>query len=107
LKLAHTLKDALEAEDFDVKLATAGGEEFLLFSSQTCDPMTLVMMELVRSGLEALVALRNRGLTTPAPMLSAGRAWRSYRRPRQSSMPRSAKIGWTWLFTMKLHKVIV
>lgn len=70
-KLARALKEGLETEHYEVKVATTGEEGFFLIHAEIFDLMILDLMLPGRSGLEALAALRHRGLTTPVLILSA------------------------------------
>ena len=70
-KLAQALKQGFENELYDVKVAGTGEEGFFLVHAEAFDLMILDIMLPGRSGLEALKALRNRGLTTPVLILSA------------------------------------
>ena len=70
-KLAQALKQGLEAEHYEVKVAANGEEGFFLVNTEAFDLMILDLMLPGRDGLEALVALRHRGLSTPVLILSA------------------------------------
>jgi DNA-binding response OmpR family regulator len=70
-RLAQALKEGLETEHYEVKVAFTGEEGFFLIHAEIFDLMILDIMLPGRSGLEALAALRNRGLTTPVLLLSA------------------------------------
>ncbi len=70
-KLAQALKQGLEAEHYEVKVTATGEEGFFLAHAETFDLMILDLMLPGRDGLEALVALRRRGLSTPVLILSA------------------------------------
>jgi len=70
-KLAQALKEGLEGEHYQVKVATTGEEGFFLIHAEVFDLMILDLMLPGRNGLEALAALRHRGLTTPVLILSA------------------------------------
>lgn len=70
-KVAQALKQGLEAEHYEVKLAATGEDGFFLASTEVFDLMILDLMLPGRNGFEALAALRNRGLTTPVLILSA------------------------------------
>ncbi|AYH41956.1 response regulator transcription factor [Azoarcus sp. DN11] len=71
LKLAEALKQGLEAEHYEVKLACSGEEGFFLVNTEVFDLMLLDLMLPGRDGFEALAALRGRGLQTPALIISA------------------------------------
>lgn len=70
-KVAQALKQGLEAEHYEVKLAATGEDGFFLASTEVFDLMILDLMLPGRDGFEALAALRNRGLATPVLILSA------------------------------------
>lgn len=70
-KLAQALKQGLEAEHYEVKVAATGEEGFFLVNTEIFDLMILDLMLPGRDGLEALAALRSRGLSTPVLILSA------------------------------------
>lgn len=70
-KLAQALKQGLEAEHYEVKVAVTGEEGFFLANTEAFDLMILDLMLPGRDGLEALVAMRRRGLSTPVLILSA------------------------------------
>ena len=70
-KLAEALKQGLEAEHYDVKLAGTGEEGFFLVNTEVFDLMLLDLMLPGRDGFEALAALRGRGLQTPVLIISA------------------------------------
>ncbi len=71
LKLAEALKQGLEAEHYDVRLASSGEEGFFLVNTEVFDLMLLDLMLPGRDGFEALAALRGRGLQTPVLIISA------------------------------------
>lgn len=70
-RLAQALKQGLEAEHYEVKVAATGEEGFFLVSTEVFDLMLLDLMLPGRDGFEALAALRGRGLQTPVLILSA------------------------------------
>jgi two-component system, OmpR family, copper resistance phosphate regulon response regulator CusR len=70
-KLANTLKEGLQADDYKVDLAHSGEEGFYLVETQRFDLIVLDVMLPGRSGLEILAAMRQRGLKTPVLMLTA------------------------------------
>jgi DNA-binding response OmpR family regulator len=70
-KLAQALKQGLENEHYQVKLAETGEEGFFLAHSETFDLMILDLMLPGCDGQEALSALRGCGLTTPVLIVSA------------------------------------
>jgi DNA-binding response OmpR family regulator len=71
LKLAEALKQGLEAEHYEVRLAGSGEEGFFLVNTEVFDLMLLDLMLPGRDGFEALAALRGRGLQTPVLIISA------------------------------------
>ncbi len=70
-KLAQALKQGLEAEHYEVKVAATGEDGFFLVSTEVFDLMLLDLMLPGRDGFEALAALRSRGLQTPVLIISA------------------------------------
>ena len=70
-KVARALRDGLESEHYEVKLASTGEEGFFLVNSETFDLLILDLMLPRRDGLEVLDALRKRGLQTPVLILTA------------------------------------
>lgn len=70
-KLAQALKQGLEAEHYEVKVATTGEDGFFLASTEVFDMVLLDIMLPGRDGLEALAALRKRGQQTPVLIISA------------------------------------
>lgn len=70
-RLAHTLKQGLEVEHYEVTVAATGEDGFFLASTEVFDLMILDLMLPGRDGFEALAALRGRGLQTPVLIISA------------------------------------
>lgn len=70
-KLAQALKQGLEAEHYEVKVAATGEDGFFLVSTEVFDLMLLDLMLPGRDGFEALAALRSRSLHTPVLIISA------------------------------------
>jgi DNA-binding response OmpR family regulator len=70
-KVAKALRDGLEAEHYDVRVATSGEEGFFLVNHETFDCVVLDLMLPRRNGLEILTTLRKRGLQTPVLILTA------------------------------------
>jgi two-component system, OmpR family, copper resistance phosphate regulon response regulator CusR len=70
-KLANTLKEGLQADDYSVDLAHSGEEGFFRVETERFDLIVLDVMLPGRSGLEILAAMRQRGLKTPVLMLTA------------------------------------
>jgi two-component system copper resistance phosphate regulon response regulator CusR len=70
-KLAAALQAGLEAETYAVSVASTGEEGFYLANTETFDLMLLDVMLPGRDGLEVLRNLRQRGIHTPALVLTA------------------------------------
>ena len=70
-KVAKALRDGLEAEHYDVSVASTGEEGFFLVNHESFDLVVLDLMLPRRSGLEVLKTLRKRGLHTPVLILTA------------------------------------
>src|SRR3989449_7068990 len=70
-KVAKALRDGLEAEHYDVRVAASGEEGFFLVNHETFDCVVLDLMLPHRDGLEVLTTLRKRGLQTPVLILTA------------------------------------
>jgi DNA-binding response OmpR family regulator len=70
-KLAAALQAGLEAETYAVSVAFTGEEGFYLANTETFDLMLLDVMLPGRDGLEILRSLRQRGIRTPALLLTA------------------------------------
>src|SRR5262249_508835 len=70
-RVAKALRDALEAEHYDVRVASSGEEGFFLVNHETFDCVVLDLMLPRRDGLEVLTTLRKRGLQTPVLILTA------------------------------------
>src|SRR5499433_3241711 len=70
-KVAKALRDGLEAEHHDVRVAATGEEGFFLVNHETFDCVVLDLMLPQRDGLEVLRTLRKRGLATPVLILTA------------------------------------
>ena len=70
-KVARALGEGLTAEGYRAVLASTGEEAFFLACSQAFDAIVLDIGLPGRSGLEVLRALRQRGVTTPALLLTA------------------------------------
>ncbi len=70
-KVAKALREGLEAEHYEVRVA-ADGEEGLLLASR--DPFDLVLLDLMlprRDGIDVLTTLRMRKVSTPVFILTA------------------------------------
>ena len=61
------LREGLEAEHYDVRVAATGEEGFFLVNHEAFDCVVLDLMLPQRDGLEVLTTLRKRGLPTPVP----------------------------------------
>src|SRR6058998_4364307 len=70
-KVARALREGLEAEHYDVRVAASGEEGFFLVNHETFDCVVLDLMLPHRDGLEVLTTLRKRGLQTPVLILTA------------------------------------
>jgi len=70
-KVAKALREGLEAEHYDVRLASSGEEGFFLVNHETFDCVVLDLMLPHRDGIEVLTTLRKRGLQTPVLILTA------------------------------------
>ena len=70
-KVAKALRDGLEAEHYEVRVATSGEEGFFLVNHETFDCVVLDLMLPHRNGLEILTTLRTRGVQTPVLILTA------------------------------------
>src|SRR5215470_3987523 len=70
-KVAKALREGLEAEHYDVRVASTGEEGFFLANHESFDLVVLDLMLPRRDGLEVLATLRKRGLQTPVLVLTA------------------------------------
>jgi len=70
-KVAKALCDGLEAEHYEVRVASTGEEGFFLVNHESFDVVVLDLMLPRRDGLEVLTTLRRRGLQTPVLILTA------------------------------------
>src|SRR5215831_18243416 len=70
-KVARALREGLEAEHYDVQVASTGEEGFFLANHEAFDLVVLDLMLPRRDGLEILSTLRRRGLQTPVLILTA------------------------------------
>jgi len=70
-KVAKAPRDGLEAEHYDVRVASTGEEGFFLVNHESFDLVVLDLMLPRRDGLEVLATLRKRGLHTPVLILTA------------------------------------
>ena len=70
-KVARALREGLQAEHYDVRVASNGEEGFFLVNHETFDVVLLDLMLPRRDGIEVLTTLRKRGLQTPVLILTA------------------------------------
>ncbi len=70
-KVAKALRDGLEAERYEVRVASTGEEGFFLVNHESFDLVVLDLMLPRHSGIEVLTTLRKRGLETPVLILTA------------------------------------
>ena len=70
-KVAKALRDGLEAEHYEVRVASTGEEGFFLVNHESFDLVVLDLMLPRRDGIEVLTTLRKRGLLTPVLILTA------------------------------------
>jgi DNA-binding response OmpR family regulator len=70
-KVARALREGLEAERYDVDVASTGEEGFFLVNNKSFDLVLLDLMLPRRDGIEVLTTLRRRGLQTPVLILTA------------------------------------
>src|SRR5919201_6680783 len=70
-KLAQVLSSALQAEHYDVVVATTGEDAFYRANAEAFDLVVLDLMLPGRSGLEILQTLRQRHVETPVLILTA------------------------------------
>jgi len=70
-KVARALREGLQAEHYDVRVAPTGEEGFFLVNHEVFDLVLLDLMPPRRDGVEVLTTLRKRGLQTPVLILTA------------------------------------
>ena len=70
-KVAKALREGLQAEHYDVRVAPTGEEGFFLVNHELFDLVLLDLMLPRRDGIEVLTTLRKRGLQTPVLILTA------------------------------------
>jgi two-component system copper resistance phosphate regulon response regulator CusR len=70
-KVALALREGLEAEHFEVRIALTGEEGFFLANEQPFDLVLLDLMLPRRNGIDILTTLRKRGINTPVLILTA------------------------------------
>ena len=71
MKVAGALRQGLEAEGYQVRVAHTGEDGFFLASSEPFELLILDRMLPGRDGLEVLEALRKKGFLTPVLVLTA------------------------------------
>ena len=89
-KVAKALREGLEAERYDVDVASTGEEGFFLVNHQSFDLVLLDLMLPRRDGIEVLTTLRRRGLQTP--VLNPHREGHG-RRPSVRARQRSRRLS--------------
>src|SRR5215467_3269473 len=70
-KVANALRAGLEAEHYEVAVATTGEEGFFLANQASFDLLLLDLMLPRRDGIDILMTLRKRGIQTPVLILTA------------------------------------
>jgi DNA-binding response OmpR family regulator len=70
-KVAKALREGLQAEHYEVRVAPTGEEGFFLVNHELFDLVLLDLMLPRRDGIEVLTTLRKRGLQTPVLILTA------------------------------------
>ena len=70
-KVAKALRDGLEGEHYEVRVACTGEEGFFLVNHESFDLVVLDLMLPRRDGLEVLTTLRKLGIKTPVLILTA------------------------------------
>src|SRR3954469_1197373 len=70
-KVAKALRAGLEAEHYEVTVATTGEEGFFLANQASFDLLLLDLMLPRRDGIDVLATLRKRGIQTPIFVLTA------------------------------------
>ena len=70
-KVANALRAGLEAEHYEVTIATTGEEGFFLANQASFDLLLLDLMLPRRDGIDVLATLRKRGIQTPIFVLTA------------------------------------
>src|SRR5262245_65393953 len=70
-KVAKALREGLESERYEVRVASTGEEGFFLANHEAFDLVVLDLMLPRRGGLEVLATLRKRGLQTAVLILTA------------------------------------
>jgi len=70
-KVAKALRAGLEAEHYEVSIASTGEEGFFLANQASFDLLLLDLMLPRRDGIDVLATLRKRGIQTPILVLTA------------------------------------
>src|SRR5262245_34240831 len=70
-KVARALREALEADHYQVEIASTGEDGFFRVNQESFDLVLLDLMLPCRDGLDILTTLRRRGLDTPVLILTA------------------------------------
>jgi len=70
-KVANALREGLEGEHFEVKVAPTGEDAFFCVNTEKFDLILLDLMLPGRDGLQILTTIRKRGLETPVLLLTA------------------------------------
>lgn len=70
-KVARALAEGLEAEHYEVAVASRGEEGFFRLAAEAFDLVVLDLMLPGRDGLDILTTMRRRGMTTPVLILTA------------------------------------
>jgi DNA-binding response OmpR family regulator len=70
-KVGRALQEGLQAEDYDVTLASTGEEGYFFASSQSFDLILLDLLLPGRDGIEVLSALRKKEMRIPVLVLTA------------------------------------
>ncbi len=70
-KMARALRQGLEAEGYEVRIAATGEGGFFLLNERRFDLLLLDLMLPGRDGIEILTTLRRRGIRTPVLILTA------------------------------------
>jgi two-component system copper resistance phosphate regulon response regulator CusR len=71
MKVATALREGLEAEHFEVSVASTGEEGFFLANERAFDLVLLDLMLPHRDGIDVLTTLRKRRIQTPVLILTA------------------------------------
>lgn len=69
-KIAESLKKGLEAEGYQVAIATSGEDGFFCLTTEEFDLMLLDLMLPGRDGIEILQSIRKKGILTPILVLT-------------------------------------